>query len=125
MSTPAIGSSSQSLQTYFETRKSDMQQLGKDLKSGDMSAAENDFNTITALGKNGPFANGNAFINTQRQEDFTSIGQSLQSGNIGDADQSFESLQATWRHEPSSGGTSDPTTTATTTPTSTGLSVSA
>lgn len=46
---------------YFQQRQADLQQLGKDLKAGDLNAAQQDFNAIQTLAENGPLANGNAF----------------------------------------------------------------
>jgi hypothetical protein len=97
MSTSAVPSSSlyQQLQSYFQTRSSDTQQLGEALSSGNLSAAQTAYNNITTLGQTGPFANGDAFRSTQREQDFTAIGQALQAGDLAGAQQAAAALKAT------------------------------
>jgi hypothetical protein len=97
MSTSAVSSSSlyQQLQSYFQTRNSDTQQLGEALSSGNLAAAQTAYNNITTLGQAGPFANGDAFRATQREQDFTAIGQALQAGDLAGAQQAAAALKAT------------------------------
>src|SRR5690242_11266219 len=85
---------------YFQQRQADLQQLGKDLKAGDLSAAQQDFNAIQTLAQSGPLANGNAFKVSARQQDFAAIGQALQSGDLAGAQQAYAQLQRTFRHHP-------------------------
>lgn len=82
---------------YFQQRRADLQQLGKDLQSGNLSAAKQDFSAIQNLAQGGPFG-GDAFIRTNRQQDFTSIGQALQSGDLAAAQQAYSQLEATFNH---------------------------
>ncbi len=98
MSTAAVSSGSlyQELQAYFQQRRSDLQQLGQDLQSGDLTDAQTEFNAIQTLGQNGPFANGDVFYLSNRQQDFNAIGQALQAGNLADAQQAFAQLEATF-----------------------------
>jgi hypothetical protein len=100
MSTSAVSSSSlyQQLQSYFQARNNDVQQLGQALQSGNLSSAQTAFNNITALGQSGPFANGDAFRVQQREQDFNAIGQALQNGDLAGAQSAFASLQATFQH---------------------------
>jgi len=97
MSTAAVSSSSisQQLQQYFQTRTSDLRQLGQALQSGNIPAAQTAFSNIATLGKSGPVANGNPFYSSQREQDFTAVGQALQSGNLAAAQQAFDSLRNT------------------------------
>ena len=99
MSTSAVNSASinQQLQQYFQTRQSDLRQLGQALSSGNLTAAQNQFNNITALGESGPFAGGNAFKITGRQDDFNALGQALQSGDLAGAQQAFGALASTFK----------------------------
>jgi hypothetical protein len=99
MSTSAVSSSSlyQQLQSYFQTRSSDVQQLGQALSSGNLAQSQVAYNNITALGQGGPFANGNPFRVSQREQDFTAIGQALQSGDLAGAQQAFSALLKTFR----------------------------
>jgi hypothetical protein len=112
MSTSAVSSSSlnQQLQSYFQTRNSDVQQLGQALQSGNLASAQVAYNNITAIGQGGPFASGKAFISPQRQQDFNAVGQALQSGDLAGAQAAFATLKATANHgvndPPVAGGTS-------------------
>jgi hypothetical protein len=98
MSTSAVSSSSlnQQLHQYFQTRASDLQQLGQDLQSGNVTGAQSDVANITSLGQSGPFPNGEPFINSTREQDFTAIGQALQSGDLAGAQQAFSDLKSTF-----------------------------
>jgi hypothetical protein len=95
MPTAAISSNQipQQVQQYFQTRQSDLQQLGQALQSGDTAAAQQEFSNITSLGQNGPVPGGNSFFVSQRQTDFNAIGQALQNGDLASAQQAFVSLQ--------------------------------
>ena len=72
MSTSAISTSVLN-QQYFETRQSDLRQLGQALSSGDLSGAQTAFNNITTLGQTGPFAGGVPFALNNREQDFTAM----------------------------------------------------
>lgn len=113
MSTAAVSSNSlyQQLQTYFQTRQSDLQQLGQDLQNGDLTDAQQEFSAIQTLGQSGPFANGDVFSRTERQQDFSALGQALQSGSVANAQQAFEQLESTFQSG-GSGSTGSGTSTA-------------
>jgi hypothetical protein len=110
MSTAAVSSSSihQQLQQYFQTRGTDLGQLGKALSSGNLEAAQTAYNNIVSLGQSGPFASGDPFKLTGREQDFTAVGQALQSGDLAGAQQAFQSLVNTFRNVPGGGATSTP-----------------
>lgn len=101
MSASAVSSSSlnQQLQQYFQTRHTDLKQLGQALSNGDLAGAQTAYNNIAALGQNGPFANGNPFRINQREQDFTNIGQALQSGDLAGAQQAFAALGSTFNRK--------------------------
>jgi hypothetical protein len=101
MSTAAVSSSSifQELQSFFQRRGSDLQQLGQALQSGDLAGAQQEFSAIQSLAQSGPFASGDAFKSNQRQQDLTAIGQALQSGNLAAAQQAFAQLQSTFHSQ--------------------------
>ncbi|MGB0050567.1 MAG: hypothetical protein WBP70_24195, partial [Terriglobales bacterium] len=86
----------QQLQAYRQQRLSDLVQLGKDLAAGNQSAAQQDFNTLTALGQSGPNANGQVFQKADRAQDFQAIGTALQSGNLTAAESAFTTLAGTF-----------------------------
>ena len=100
-SQPAVAASSsgsifQQLQSYRHQRVSDLAQLGKDLQSGNVTAAQSDVSALTALGQSGPYKNGATFRAANRQEDFQAIGQALQSGDLAEAQSAFASLASTF-----------------------------
>lgn len=114
MSTAAISSSSiyQQTEQYFQTRQSDLHQLGQALQSGDLAGAQTAYNNIVQLGESGPFASGDPFSRTQREQDFTAIGQALQSGDLAGAQAAFSTLQSTFergrQNSPSANSNSGP-----------------
>jgi hypothetical protein len=111
MATTAVSTSSlyQELQTYFQQRSSDLQQLGQALQSGDLAGAQQEFQALQTLGQSGPFANGDAFKMSRREQDFEAIGQALQSGDLTGAQQAFAQLESTFRRaEPLSGTVANP-----------------
>jgi hypothetical protein len=81
---------------YFRQRRADLQQLNLDLKSGDLSAAQQDYRAIRELGQHGAFANGDAFKISQRQQDFEAVGQALQSGDLAGAHAALAQLRSTF-----------------------------
>lgn len=112
MSTAAVSSSSlyQQLQAFFQTRQSDVQQLGQDLQNGDLTDAQNEFNAITQLGQSGPFASGDAFRSSQREQDFNAIGTALQSGNLTAAQSAFAQFQSDFGNGAGANGATTGTT---------------
>jgi len=89
------------LQTYFKERYPEIQQLGKDLKSGNLAAAQQDYNKLEALGNN-VLHKDNPFLRSDRGSDFNAIGSALQSGDIGGAQQAYAALESTFLHKPAS-----------------------
>jgi hypothetical protein len=106
MSTAAVSSTpiSQQLHQYFQTRRADLQELGKALEHGNLAGAQTAFNKIVQLGQNGPKANGDPFLISQREQQFNAIGQALQAGNLAGAQQAFAALRASAQ----SGGSGGP-----------------
>jgi hypothetical protein len=108
----------QQLQDFRSERKSDLQQLGQALASGDLNAAQQAYNSLVQLGQQGPFKDSEPFQRSDRAQDFEAIGQALKSGDLAGAQQAFAMLESTFgRHiihggpEPpiSGGGTTPPT----------------
>jgi hypothetical protein len=81
---------------FFQTRQSDVKQLGPALRAGDLAGAQQEFGDIQTLAQNGPL-DGKAFSIVQREQDFTAIGQALQSGDLAGAQQAFAQLQFTFK----------------------------
>jgi len=99
MSTAAVGATSlySEIQSFFQTRQSDLTQLGNALQSGNLSDAQTAYNALVTLGQGGPFANGDPFRNSTRESDFAAIGQALQAGNLSDAQTAFSQLESTFQ----------------------------
>lgn len=101
MSTAAVSSNLVNFQSpgYYHQRRADLRQLSQDLKSGDLSAAQQDYNAIQTLAQSGPFAStGNAFAVSLRQQEFNAIGTALQSGDATSAQQALTSLENSFQH---------------------------
>lgn len=94
MSTAAVSSTSifQELQSFYQTRQTDLKQLGSDIQSGNLSAAQQDFQNLAVLGENGPFANSEPFSNSTRANTFNALGEALQGGNLAQAQTAFNTL---------------------------------
>jgi len=86
----------QQLQSYRKERNADLAQLGTDLQAGNLNAAQQDFNTLTALGQSGPNKNGQPFQQAGRAQDFQAIGQALENGDLAGAQSAFASLEGTF-----------------------------
>ncbi|MGA2004880.1 MAG: hypothetical protein ABSG70_15960 [Terriglobales bacterium] len=116
MSTAAVSTTSiyQELQAYYQQRSADVQQLGKDLTSGNLANADQDFTTLQTLGQSGPSASGDVFNSSQREQDLNAAGQALQAGNLSAAQQAFAQLESTYRYKNDpSDSTSSPATNST------------
>ena len=86
----------QQVQSSRQERNADLAQLGQDLQAGNLDAAQQDFNTLTALGQSGPNKNGQPFQQAGRAQDFQAIGQALENGDLSGAQSAFASLEGTF-----------------------------
>lgn len=96
---PNTGDSSsiyQQLRAYRQQRNADLAQLGQDLQSGNLTAAQQDATALTALGQSGPNKNGQVFGRADRNQDFQAIAQALQSGDLAGAQSAFANLESTF-----------------------------
>ncbi len=98
MSVSGISSASlynpQSVQNNFQQFQQTFQQLGKDLQSGNLSAAQSDFATLQQLQ---PQSNANASSasesNNPTAQAFSQLATDLQSGNLSAAQQDYTTIQ--------------------------------
>lgn len=83
----------QSAQPAFQQIKTEFQQLGQDLQSGNLAQAQQDYTTLSQnlLGANRPTAS-QAGANPLLQA-FAQLGQDLQSGNLPAAQQDYTTVQ--------------------------------
>jgi len=88
---------SNQVETYLHQRSVDLSQLQQALKSGDVSAAQQAYQTLVRLGQNGPFKNGSPFGAANRAQDFQAIGTALQAGDMAGATQALEALRQTFQ----------------------------
>jgi len=77
---------------YLSERRPEVQQLKEALKSGDLSAAQQAYNNLVALG-NQVLGKDNPFLRSDRALDFNAIGGALQNGDLAGARQAFAALQ--------------------------------
>src|SRR5579871_1886435 len=82
----------QSQQNNIQQFKQEFEQLGEDLKSGNLSAAQSDFATLQQIGSQASSTSltqgGNAIAQAVQQ-----LGQDLQSGNLSAAQQDYTTLK--------------------------------
>lgn len=83
---------SQSVQKQMQQVKQEFQQLGEDLQSGNLSAAQTDFATLEQMSPNSASSSSSASSNPLAQA-FSQLGQDLQSGNLSAAQQDFSTIQ--------------------------------
>ena len=70
------------------TLRNELQQLGSDLQSGKLTAAQQDYVTLS---QSGPLANSQA--TNPLVQDLQAVGSALQSGNLSSAQQAFSTFQ--------------------------------
>jgi hypothetical protein len=98
LSTAPTDPKSTFLQKYFKERRSEVQQLKDALQSGDLAAAQQDYNNLVALG-NKVLHKDNPFLRSDRALDFNAIGGALQNGDLDGARQAFAALQSTYANK--------------------------
>jgi hypothetical protein len=98
MSVSGISSSSlfdyntQSVQNRKQQFQQEFQQLGQDLQSGNLSAAQADFATLQQLGPQTNSTSSSQSSNPIAQE-FSQLSQDLQSGNVSAAQKDYSTIQ--------------------------------
>ena len=81
-----------SVQNKAQQFRQEFQQLGQDLQSGNLSAAQSDFATLQQFG---PQTNSTSSTQTNKPigQEFTQLSQDLQSGNISAAQRDYAAIQ--------------------------------
>jgi outer membrane protein assembly factor BamD (BamD/ComL family) len=89
--------SSQNSPSVFKQIKTEFQQLGQDLQSGNLTAAQSDFTTLSqnlsGASQSGATTANSAPSNTALSQAFAQLGKDLQSGNLQGAQQDFTNVQ--------------------------------
>jgi outer membrane protein assembly factor BamD (BamD/ComL family) len=92
----------QSVQNQRQQIRQDFQQLGQDLQSGNLSAAQSDFATLQQL-----FPNQSSASSTQNnnpiEQAFNQLSQDLQAGNISAAQQDYSTIQKDFQTQAAQG----------------------
>jgi hypothetical protein len=108
MSVSGISSSSlfnyntQSVQNQIQQFRQEFQQLGQDLKSGNLSAAQADFATLQPSGPQTNSASSTSSNNPIALE-FKQLAQDLQTGNLSAAQQDFATIQQNLQNQATQG----------------------
>jgi outer membrane protein assembly factor BamD (BamD/ComL family) len=108
MSVSGISSSSlydtQTVQNNFQKAQQEFQQLGKDLQSGNLSAAQSDFTTLqNLLPQASSTTSAAAQSNNPIAQAFAQLGKDLQSGNLSAAQSDFATIQQDFKNQASQG----------------------
>ena len=85
----------QSVQTRRQQFQQEFQQIGQDLQSGNLSAAQADFATLQQLGphSSSTSSTSSAQSNNPIAQAFNQLAQDLKSGNVAAAQQDFSTIQ--------------------------------
>ncbi len=107
MSVSGISSSTlydtQSVQSTAQQLRQEFQQLGQDLQSSNLSAAQSDFATLQNLSaQNSPSTSQTSNPITQA---FSQLAKDLQSGNLSGAQQDFATIQQDFKNQSTQGQT--------------------
>jgi outer membrane protein assembly factor BamD (BamD/ComL family) len=110
MSVSGISSSSlydpQSVQNNFQKVQQEFQQLGQDLESGNLSAAQSDFTTLQNLLPQSSSASAQS--NNPIAQAFSQLGTDLASGNLSAAQQDFATIQQDFQNQATQAQTQAP-----------------
>jgi len=87
-----------SWQKYVRERQPELQKLNEALKSGDLVAAQQDYNNLVALGNN-VIHRDNPFLRSDRALDFDAIGGALQNGDLAGARRAVAALENTFQQK--------------------------
>ena len=91
-STSWLNPTSQTIQNNFQQFRKEFQQLGQDLQTGNVSAAQQDFATLQQLTPQSSAASP-LQSNSPISQDFNQLAQDLKSGNMSAAQQDYTKIQ--------------------------------
>jgi len=103
----ALGSQTESVQGNRQQFQQEFQQLGQDLQSGNLSAAQSDFATLQQNAPPGsPLANLNSTTQGSNSltNAFSQLSQDLQSGNLSGAQSDYSTIQQDFQNQGQSQG---------------------
>ncbi len=93
--TGLLNDSMESIQSKMQQMQKEFQQLGQDLQSGNLSAAQSDFATLQSLSPQSSTTGSSATSESSNPiaQEFAQLSQDLQSGNLSAAQQDFSTIQ--------------------------------
>jgi hypothetical protein len=95
-----IQSSNPPTATSFQKAQAEFQQLGTDLQSGNLSAAQSDYSTLQSLVPQSSYAASVLKGNNPIGNAFTQLGEDLKSGNLSGAQQDYSTLRQDFQKLP-------------------------
>jgi outer membrane protein assembly factor BamD (BamD/ComL family) len=87
-------------QTSLQKAQAEFQQLGTDLKSGNLSAAQSDYSTLQSLVSQSSYASSVLQDNNPIGNAFTQLGEDLKSGNLSAAQQDYSTIRRDFQNLP-------------------------
>lgn len=100
MSSAALGIGAQMFQSRMQKVQTEFQQLGKDLQSGNLSAAQSDFATLQQL-RPATNSTSSAQSSSPLTQDFNQLATDLKAGNITAAKQDYAKIQQDFQNQAS------------------------
>lgn len=91
----------QTTQNNIQKAQQEFQQPGKDLQSGNLSAAQTDFATLQSLAAPSSSSTSASQSNSPIAQAFAQLGKDLQSGNLSAAQQDFTTIQQDFQNQAS------------------------
>ncbi|SPF49967.1 conserved hypothetical protein [Candidatus Sulfotelmatobacter kueseliae] len=91
---------SQNIQNQFRQFQQEFQQLGQDLQSGNLSAAQQDFAALQQLNPQSS-STSSTQSNSPIAQEFNQLSEDLQSGNLSAAQQDYTKIQQDFRNQTS------------------------
>lgn len=88
-------------QNNLQQFQQEFQQLGQDLESGNLSAAQTDFATLEQVGPQG--LGSSSTSSNPVQQAFNQLAQDLQSGNLSAAQQDYANIQQDFQNQATQG----------------------
>ena len=91
---PYTNYANQGIQSQFQQFRQQFQQLGQDLQSGSLSAAQTDFASLQQLQSSSSASSALLQASNPASQDFTQLAQDLKAGNLTAAQQDYKNMQA-------------------------------
>lgn len=90
---------SQTVENNFQKAQQEFQQLGPDLQSGNLAAAQSDFTTLQNLLPQSTSTTSASQSSNPIAQAFAQLGKDLQSGNLSAAQQDYKTIQQDFQNQ--------------------------